>query len=254
MSDPTIWPTIDKTYTESDLQNLTYIDADGNEVPYPIMNTGSGYVQTENGTIEDQTAYDKDQVTGFTNPNLHRRIDIHEPETNVNPNLLSSVPDFYESSGSDTFLIYRIPLTEDLIAGKTYTIQLWNVDICYEYIIPEEYCIFIVWGKKINYISDINIPNGHSDYLAFTFVAQNRDVGASTNPWIDIYDVSEGTSESTTHYVHIEQWKLESGDTATPLDKELAPREYTLEIKGTNSYRTTTITVHDEESTTSEIP
>lgn len=254
MSDPTIWPNPDKTYTESDLQNLTYIDADGNEVPYPITSAGSGYVQTGDGTVEDQIAYDKDQVTGFTNPNLHRRIDPHEPETNVNPNLLSSVPDFYEPSGSDTFLIYRIPLTEDLIAGKTYTIQLWNVDMRYENIIPEEYSIFIVWGKKINYISEISIPNGHSDYLTLTFVAQNRDVGASTKPWIDIYDVSGVTHEPNIRYVQIEQWKLESGDTATPLDKELAPREYALEIKGTNSYRTTTITVHDEESTTSEIP
>jgi len=123
MPDPTIWPNLDKTYTESDLQNLTYTDADGNEVPYPIAGAGSGWVQTEDGTIEDQIAYDKDQVTGFTNPNLHRRIDPHEPK--------------------------------------------------------------------------------HED---------------------------------------------------NPLNQELAPREYRLEIKGTNSYRTTTITVHDEESTTSEIP
>ena len=35
---------------------------------------------------------------------------------------------------------------------------------------------------------------------------------------------------------------------------ELTPREYSLSIGGVNSYRTTSITVHEEGSTTSEIP
>lgn len=35
---------------------------------------------------------------------------------------------------------------------------------------------------------------------------------------------------------------------------EVRPRDYTLGIYNVNSYRTTTINTHDEESTTSEIP
>ena len=38
------------------------------------------------------------------------------------------------------------------------------------------------------------------------------------------------------------------------LNKEVAPREYDLGIQGVHSYRTTTLVVHDEESTTTEIP
>lgn len=40
----------------------------------------------------------------------------------------------------------------------------------------------------------------------------------------------------------------------TPESGELAPREYSVNICGKNSYRTTTICVHDEDSETSEIP
>lgn len=45
-------------------------------------------------------------------------------------------------------------------------------------------------------------------------------------------------------------------DPQTPADpKEVRPREYTIGVyDGINSYRTTQIFYHDEESTTSEIP
>ena len=38
------------------------------------------------------------------------------------------------------------------------------------------------------------------------------------------------------------------------LNQEVDPREYKLNLMGTNSYRTTIINVHDEESVVSEIP
>lgn len=41
----------------------------------------------------------------------------------------------------------------------------------------------------------------------------------------------------------------------TPKEEgELAPDTYKISVSGVNSYRTTKHTVHDEESTTSEIP
>ena len=41
----------------------------------------------------------------------------------------------------------------------------------------------------------------------------------------------------------------------TPIeDDEVAPDTYDITVKGVNSYRTTNHTVHDEASTTSEIP
>lgn len=39
-----------------------------------------------------------------------------------------------------------------------------------------------------------------------------------------------------------------------PLNQEVAPRGYQLQIQNVHSYRTTTINVHDEESIDSEIP
>lgn len=122
----------DKHWTRSDFENLQYIagyDTSTNPPtpiykPYPsTVYQKTTVVQDSDGNILEQSEYVNDIVTGFTNPNLHRRVDAHEPE--------------------------------------------------------------------------------HED---------------------------------------------------NQLNQELAPREYTLEIKGTNSYRTTTITVHDEESTTTEIP
>lgn len=41
----------------------------------------------------------------------------------------------------------------------------------------------------------------------------------------------------------------------TPVaDDELAPDQYSLSVGGVSSYRTTTHTIHDEDSETSEIP
>lgn len=39
-----------------------------------------------------------------------------------------------------------------------------------------------------------------------------------------------------------------------PLDQEVAPRNYKLQIQNVHSYRTTQINVHDEDSIDSEIP
>lgn len=39
-----------------------------------------------------------------------------------------------------------------------------------------------------------------------------------------------------------------------PLNQEVAPRDYQLDIQNVHSYRTTKINVHDEESTDCEIP
>lgn len=42
---------------------------------------------------------------------------------------------------------------------------------------------------------------------------------------------------------------------STPLDEgEIKPDTYELTVQGVSSYRTTTHTIHDEESTTTEIP
>lgn len=132
-----IWPEVsEQTYSVEDLQNLTYgVD----HKAYTATGQGSSTViQDSSGTILDADAYDRDINAGFTNPNLHRRVDIQDP-----PEL---VPD----------------------------------------------------------------PN---------------------------YDPTDPESVDRSY-----------------LNKELAPHKIDIAIRGTNSYRTTTYTVHNEESTTTEIP
>ena len=153
MSD-TIWPPATSTDTMSNvqLQNLTYTDSDNKEHPFPSASHGFGVVQRADGTIVDATAFKKDQDIGFTNPNLHRRIDPDNP-----PEL---IPD----------------------------------------------------------------PNYHSE----------DDSAPVFDPEYNLVDYS-------------------SVDRSY-LNKETSPREFDVEIQGTNSYRTTTYHVHNEESITDEIP
>ena len=250
-----IYPSTDgvPTFSAKELQNLTYTDSSGEVHPYPFPGAGAGVVQDFDGTVVDQLAYEKDQDVGFTHPNLHRRIVRQDPETDVNSNLLGSVPNFYES---DEFLVYQIPLTENLIAGKEYTLQLWDVNISYIDVMPSEgRRLFVFWGGKKNYECAVEVPDGHVDHAVITFVANNSvNLEESNNLWINIYDGFAMELASNQRNIRIGCWKLELGSTATPLNKELAPREYTLQIHGVDSYRTTEIFVHDEESITTEIP
>ena len=252
----------DKHWTRSDFENLQYIagyDTSTNPPtpiykPYPsTVYQKTTVVQDSDGNILNQSEYDNDIVTGFTNPNLHRRVDAHELEQNVNPNLLESTPSYYKSDG---FPAYQIPLKENLIVGQKYTLQLWDVDISYKNIVPVlGLRLFVFWGSKNSLINIFYIQNGHADYLTVTFIAESHNSDPTTdNPWIYIYDGHAIEPEPDQRFVHVGYWKLEQGEVATSLYDEVASRQYDLEVRGVNSYRTTTITVHDEESTTTEIP
>lgn len=130
--------TAENPVRQKHLQELTYTDSDGVVHPYPIMTQGpSTVVMKADGTILDQDAYYMDTVVGYTNPNLHRRVDPQKPPEPTDPN----------------------------------------------------------------------------------------------------YDPTDPKSVDRSY-----------------LNQELEPRKYNLEIHGVHSYRTTTYTVHDEESTTTEIP
>lgn len=246
------WPvtTENSTMSDKELRNLTYKDSAGNVRPFPAYGRGAGVVQKSDGTIVDPIAYDKDINIGFTNPNLHRRIDIHDPETEVNPNLLSSAPLNYMPT---EYCAYQLALINNMIAGQKYTVQFWGVDISNSGKTSDQLGLSIYWGGALNDECDFTVEGGHADYLVKTFIAQNNDsVSDSNNLWLNIYNSTPYVSGE--YNLSIKYWKLEQGEIATPLDREYEPREYSLEIHGTNSYRTTTITVHDEDSTTSEIP
>lgn len=254
----------DKHWTRSDFENLQYIagyDTSTNPPtpiykPYPsTVYQKTTVVQDSDGNILNQSEYDNDIVTGFTNPNLHRRVDAHEPEQNVNPNLLESTPIEYMPG---EICIYTIPLTEPLVAGQKYTIQLWDVNISYEDVVVESdeprILISPTFNRTFNFQCILYVQNGHTDYLSGTFVASDGYYPVKNSTSLDICsDVPERLDYGICH-LSIGGWKLEKGEVATSLYDEVAPRQYDLEVRGVNSYRTTTITVHDEESTTTEIP
>ena len=76
---------VNDPWTRSDFENLQYIagyDTSTNPPtpiykPYPTSTyQHTTVIQDSDGNILDQDEYDKDMVVGFTNPNLHRRVDI----------------------------------------------------------------------------------------------------------------------------------------------------------------------------------
>ena len=54
--------------------------------------------------------------------------------------------------------------------------------------------------------------------------------------------------------IHIEDIPLAQGPAKPLVEGEVAPDQYELIVGAVNSFRTTKHTVHDEASTTSEIP
>ena len=97
-----LWPKeSDQVYSVDDLQHLTYYDTHVQLQPYPSTGQGSAtVVQDSSGNILDETAYNKDIDAGFTNPNLHRRVDIQDPpeqipDTEYNPDDPDSVDKSY---------------------------------------------------------------------------------------------------------------------------------------------------------------
>ena len=80
--------TDDLIHRRSDMMD-TYEDSDGVLHDYPVMGQGPAVVvsKEEDGdiTVYREADYERD-VTGFTNPNLHRRTDPGDPPTPTDPN------------------------------------------------------------------------------------------------------------------------------------------------------------------------
>ena len=79
----------------------TYEDSEGVIHEYPVMGKGPAVIvssETDGDvTVYRQDDYDRD-VTGFTNPNLHRRIDAGAPPRPTDPNYDPTKPDSVDRS------------------------------------------------------------------------------------------------------------------------------------------------------------
>lgn len=70
--------------------DFTYVNAEGDDEKYPVMGQGPA-------VPADEEALAKDEL-GFTNPNLHRRVDPQEPPVADNPLNQEIAPRGYQIS------------------------------------------------------------------------------------------------------------------------------------------------------------
>ena len=112
-----------------------------------------------------------------------------------------------------TYNCYRIPLAENLIAGETYTLQLWGVKFTNT---PAGGTVAAYWGGGSNSLTGSLTPNS-SGYVVKTFTV--TQAMADRNPdgkhwYINLYN-SVPSDSKTARNMTLERWKLEKGNKAT---------------------------------------
>ena len=154
------------------------------------------------------------------NPNetLYKSLGYTSNNSGLGRNLFRTEPKSY-SSGS--YKAYQINMISNLVAGKTYTIQFWDIDVSNSAKDATTTGIGIWWGGPSvglrNWIGTTHFTNGHADYLTVTLTiteAQASGNGA-TNAWIEVYN-SPSHIEGATRSLSIGKWKIEEGSVATP--------------------------------------
>ena len=177
----------------------------------------SGYFSF-NGDINDVRIYDhvlsikevKDIAKGLV---LHHKLDDI-----INTNLLSATPKSYNASAYNA---YQLQLSENLQAGQTYTMQLWNVNVSHSGKNSSQLGLSVYWGGGSVSLQTCNgtnyFSNGHADYIKFSFTVTSSQASGSgaTNAWLNIYN-SVGYVAGTLN-MSIGAWKLEKGNIATSL-------------------------------------
>ena len=129
------------------------------------------------------------------------------------PNLFSGTP---TTTDKNSYLAYQIPLTQNLEAEKTYTLQLWDVDISNTGKTEDELGIGVYWGG-----GNIGLYRwygaSHTNYLTITFTVTTAQASATdaVKLYLNFYNSPYNVS-SATKYMSIGRWKLEEGDTPTP--------------------------------------
>lgn len=134
-----------------------------------------------------------------------------------NENLLSVVP---RSHNATAYNAYQLNLSENLVAGQTYTMQLWDVDVSHSEKTDAQTGVWIYWGGGSvtlgSWYGTANFTNGHADHLVkiFTVTSANASGSGASNAWLNLYN-SVGYVAGTMN-MKIGRWKLEKGSTPTP--------------------------------------
>lgn len=132
-------------------------------------------------------------------------------------NLLKLVPKSYSAS---SYCAYQFNMVKNLEANKTYTLQLWDVDVAHSEKTVAQTGVWIYWGggsvHLFNWAGSTYFTNGHADYLykTFTVTSSQASGNGSANLWLNVYN-SVGYVAGTLN-MYIGKWKLEESSKPTP--------------------------------------
>lgn len=131
----------------------------------------------------------------------------------VGTNLLRYAPKSKTPTG---YQALQLNLTEKLVKGQTYTLQLWDIDISHTGKQASELNVSVFAGGGKNLLATLTgFTNGHADYKVVTFtvsVNPNQPTHLD-NLWLNIYN--SVPNASGTLNLTIGSWKLEKGNKAT---------------------------------------
>ena len=118
---------------------------------------------------------------------------------------------------NDGYRAYRLPMSTNLVGGKTYTLQLWDVSVHHNAKDDNDIGVYVYWGGGSIYLFNWNVydTGWTMPYLSHTFTVTNSQASHNdaANAWLDIYNsvpYVAGTMGMT-----IGKWKLEEGEVAT---------------------------------------
>ena len=139
-------------------------------------------------------------------------------------NLLSVTPKLVQSS---QYIGLRLKLTEKMVIGEKYTLQLWDVNVSHTGKTAQQLGVSVYAGggymTLVNFIGTDYFTNGHADRLTATFIAPDRSTYNNdyNNLYLNLYN--SVPSASGTMSLTVGKWKLEKGDKAT--DYTTAPSD-----------------------------
>ncbi len=158
---------------------------------------------------------------------------IFNASGDVNANRFKTVP---KSVSKTSYQAYQINMTANLVAGTTYTVQLWDVDVSHTGKTESNLGVNLYWGggsvSLVSWQGTSYFTDGHADHLVKTFTPTSSQASGSGagNAWINVYN--SVPSASGTMNMNIGRWKLEEGSVATPWVPASTDNEYVGETCG----------------------